>query len=165
MSSAERAVNIADLRLMAQRRLPKMVFDYIDGGADGEVTLSIAGTAFAGVPFDGAMKPGSCVRIMTGAIMPPIYATSTYVQASPGVHQGLAQGLFAFAGQISKTLSEPLILRINPNELARLRIAQGPYSAVGQLGFNRVMDANHHHIVALGKTHQILLPRGVADAV
>ena len=25
---------------------------------------------------------------LTGAIMPPIYATSTYVQASPGVHQG-----------------------------------------------------------------------------
>jgi len=24
----------------------------------------------------------------TGAIMPPIYATSTYVQSSPGVHQG-----------------------------------------------------------------------------
>jgi len=25
---------------------------------------------------------------LTGAVMPPIYATSTYVQASPGVHQG-----------------------------------------------------------------------------
>ena len=24
----------------------------------------------------------------TGAIMPPIYATSTYVQESPGVHKG-----------------------------------------------------------------------------
>ena len=24
----------------------------------------------------------------TGAIMPPIYATSTYVQSSPGVHKG-----------------------------------------------------------------------------
>src|SRR3546814_5366548 len=24
----------------------------------------------------------------TGAVMPPIYATSTYAQASPGVHQG-----------------------------------------------------------------------------
>ena len=24
----------------------------------------------------------------TGAIMTPIYATSTYVQSSPGVHQG-----------------------------------------------------------------------------
>jgi cystathionine gamma-lyase len=28
----------------------------------------------------------------TGAIMPPIYATSTYVQISPGVHQGLDYG-------------------------------------------------------------------------
>jgi len=28
----------------------------------------------------------------TGAIMPPIYATSTYVQASPGVHKGLDYG-------------------------------------------------------------------------
>src|ERR1700745_1995135 len=25
---------------------------------------------------------------MTGAVMPPIYATSTYVQSSPGVHKG-----------------------------------------------------------------------------
>lgn len=28
----------------------------------------------------------------TGAIMPPIYATSTYVQKSPGVHRGLDYG-------------------------------------------------------------------------
>ncbi|AKJ30182.1 trans-sulfuration enzyme family protein [Caldimonas brevitalea] len=28
----------------------------------------------------------------TGAVMPPIYATSTYVQQSPGVHQGLDYG-------------------------------------------------------------------------
>lgn len=32
-------LSIADLRRMAQRRLPRAVFDYIDGGADGEVTL------------------------------------------------------------------------------------------------------------------------------
>src|SRR5438477_8033778 len=25
---------------------------------------------------------------LTGAVMPPIYATSTYVQSSPGVHKG-----------------------------------------------------------------------------
>ena len=43
---------------------------FADLKTDGEVTLSIAGTAFAGVPFDGAMKPGSCVRIMTGAVVP-----------------------------------------------------------------------------------------------
>ena len=37
-SSIARARNIADLRRMARRRLPRMVFDYIDGGADDEVT-------------------------------------------------------------------------------------------------------------------------------
>ncbi|MEM8920702.1 MAG: alpha-hydroxy-acid oxidizing protein, partial [Pseudomonadota bacterium] len=35
----ERAINIADLRTLAKRRLPRMVFDYIDGGADDEITL------------------------------------------------------------------------------------------------------------------------------
>jgi L-lactate dehydrogenase (cytochrome) len=34
-----RVVNIADLRRMAERRLPRAVFDYIDGGADAEITL------------------------------------------------------------------------------------------------------------------------------
>ncbi len=33
------AVNINDLRRLAQRRLPKAVFDYLDGGADDEITL------------------------------------------------------------------------------------------------------------------------------
>src|SRR5256714_10350646 len=32
-------VNIEDLRRLARRRLPKVVFDYLDGGAEGEVTL------------------------------------------------------------------------------------------------------------------------------
>ena len=35
----ERARNIADLRALARKRLPRMVFDYIDGGADEEITL------------------------------------------------------------------------------------------------------------------------------
>ena len=34
-----RAVNIADLRSLAQRWLPRIVFDYIDGGAGDEITL------------------------------------------------------------------------------------------------------------------------------
>jgi L-lactate dehydrogenase (cytochrome) len=34
-----RPANIEDLRLMAKRRVPRLVFDYIDGGAEGEVTL------------------------------------------------------------------------------------------------------------------------------
>ncbi len=36
---SHRVVNIADLRRLAKRRLPRIVFDYIDGGADDEITL------------------------------------------------------------------------------------------------------------------------------
>ena len=36
---SRRAVSIADLRAIAQRRAPRAVFDYLDGGAEGEVTL------------------------------------------------------------------------------------------------------------------------------
>jgi L-lactate dehydrogenase (cytochrome) len=36
---SSRVVNIGDLRRLAERRLPRAVFDYIDGGADAEVTL------------------------------------------------------------------------------------------------------------------------------
>src|ERR1700692_1397335 len=32
-------VNIHDMRRLAKRRLPRVVFDYLDGGAEGEVTL------------------------------------------------------------------------------------------------------------------------------
>jgi len=39
--------------------------------ADADSVLPIAGTGFAGQAFDGSVPPGHCVRIMTGAVMPP----------------------------------------------------------------------------------------------
>ena len=39
-----------------------------------------------------AIHAGQSPDPSTGAIMPPIYATSTYVQQSPGVHKGLDYG-------------------------------------------------------------------------
>ncbi|KCZ89488.1 alpha-hydroxy acid oxidase [Hyphomonas johnsonii] len=39
MAGAASAINISDLRELAKRRLPRMVFDYIDGGAEDEMTL------------------------------------------------------------------------------------------------------------------------------
>ena len=38
--------------------------------ADGEVALRVSGTAFAGAPFAGELKPGEAVRIMTGGVVP-----------------------------------------------------------------------------------------------
>jgi molybdopterin molybdotransferase len=38
---------------------------------DAVTTLSVVGTAFAGTAWQGAVQAGQCLRIMTGAIMPP----------------------------------------------------------------------------------------------
>jgi isopentenyl diphosphate isomerase/L-lactate dehydrogenase-like FMN-dependent dehydrogenase len=46
-----RVLEIADLRRIAKRRIPRVVFDYIDGGADGEVTLRENCRAFEAVTF------------------------------------------------------------------------------------------------------------------
>jgi L-lactate dehydrogenase (cytochrome) len=43
---APRVVNIEDLRQAAKRRLPRVVFDYIDGGAEAERTLRANSRAF-----------------------------------------------------------------------------------------------------------------------
>src|SRR3984893_6625970 len=54
MSSAgplSRAVNIEDLRDLPGRRLPRIVFNYIDGGADGEWTLRENRRAFDAITF------------------------------------------------------------------------------------------------------------------
>jgi isopentenyl diphosphate isomerase/L-lactate dehydrogenase-like FMN-dependent dehydrogenase len=44
-------VNIADLRNLARRRLPKLIFDYVDGGAENEVTLRENIRVFEDVTF------------------------------------------------------------------------------------------------------------------
>ncbi len=49
--ASPRVVNIEDLRSLARRRLPKVVFDYLDGGAEGEVTLQENRRAFDVVTF------------------------------------------------------------------------------------------------------------------
>src|SRR2546426_11638764 len=46
-----RVVNIEDLRVLARRRQPKMVFDYLDGGAEAEGTLRENCRAFESVTF------------------------------------------------------------------------------------------------------------------
>jgi L-lactate dehydrogenase (cytochrome) len=49
--AAPRVVNIEDMRRMARRRLPDAVFDYLDGGAEGEVTLRENCRAFEALTF------------------------------------------------------------------------------------------------------------------
>jgi len=50
-SSPSRVVNIEDLRRLARRRLPRVVFDYLDGGAESELTLRENSRAFEDINF------------------------------------------------------------------------------------------------------------------
>ena len=59
--SLNSVVNIEDLRQLARRRLPRMVFDYIDGGAEREWTLRENCRAFEDVLF----RPRSAVATRT----------------------------------------------------------------------------------------------------
>jgi isopentenyl diphosphate isomerase/L-lactate dehydrogenase-like FMN-dependent dehydrogenase len=43
--------SVADVRAEARRRLPRVVFDFVDGGADDEVTLRRNTEAFDGIAF------------------------------------------------------------------------------------------------------------------
>jgi len=51
MSKLSRVLNIEDLRRIAERRVPRAVFDYLDGGADGEITLRENCRAFEEIIF------------------------------------------------------------------------------------------------------------------
>jgi len=57
--SFPRVLNIDDLRRLARRRLPAVVFAYIDGGAEDEVTLRENVDAFRAIMF----RPRQCVAV------------------------------------------------------------------------------------------------------
>src|SRR5947208_5428012 len=59
-----RVLNIEDLRRAAKRRLPRVVFDYIDGGAEGETTLRENCRAFESISF----RPRHAVPVPGGDI-------------------------------------------------------------------------------------------------
>jgi L-lactate dehydrogenase (cytochrome) len=46
-----RAASVDDLRALARRRLPRGVFDYVDGGAEDELTMAANRAAFTGTGF------------------------------------------------------------------------------------------------------------------
>jgi len=64
-SMTVRAVNVEDLRSLARRRLPRVVFDYVDGGAEDEITLRENCRVFQGITFrprQAALTGGSDLR-------------------------------------------------------------------------------------------------------
>ena len=64
--TSSRIVSVEDFRPAARRRLPKVVFDYLDGGAEGEVTLRENRRAFEEVtlrPRQAVIFPQCDLRV------------------------------------------------------------------------------------------------------
>src|SRR6267142_3243292 len=57
--SFPRVINISDFRRLARKRLPAVVFAYIDGGAEDEITLRANCRAFRDISF----RPRQCVAV------------------------------------------------------------------------------------------------------
>jgi L-lactate dehydrogenase (cytochrome) len=80
------AHTIADLRRIARRRVPRGVFDYVDGGAEEEVSLRRSREAFARVEFhphvlrDVARVSTGTTVLGTPAALPLVFAPTGFTR-------------------------------------------------------------------------------------
>jgi len=77
--------NFQDFRLLAKKRLPGPIFNYIDGGADDESTLKRNTNAFTNcdlVPniLRGVTNPDTSVTVMGQKLVTPFYCSPTALQ-------------------------------------------------------------------------------------
>jgi (S)-mandelate dehydrogenase len=94
------AINIGDLRELARRRLPRVVFDYLDGGAEDEATIGWNREAFgrwALVPriLPGAAPPDLSVELFGERLALPLIVGPTGLN---GIFWPRADVLLARAG-------------------------------------------------------------------
>jgi molybdopterin molybdotransferase len=152
-------------------------FNADDLQATGETRLRIIGTAFAGNAFNGTLKPGECVRIMTGAVMPAgsdtvvvqerVQVDGDSVVFSDGPKRGmnmrfagedLKQGQVVLpAGHLMRAADLGLIASLGIGELKvyrRLRVAffstGDELASIGQpLAAGQVYDSNRYTLYGM----------------
>jgi isopentenyl diphosphate isomerase/L-lactate dehydrogenase-like FMN-dependent dehydrogenase len=122
-----RAVNIADLRRLAEKRVPRAVFDYLDGGAEDEVTLRENCGAFEEITFRPrhAVAVASCnlrTRVLGAEIsLPAILAPVGYSRL---MHPG---GEIAAARAAGEAGTGYILSTISGHKLEKVRAAtSGP---------------------------------------
>ncbi|WP_394132916.1 gephyrin-like molybdotransferase Glp [Shewanella maritima] len=72
---AENLASSIDLPPFDNSSMDGFAFRFEDLDASGTTELTLAGTSFAGHPYQGKAEPGTCIRIMTGAPVPSGYDT------------------------------------------------------------------------------------------
>ena len=82
----KRAVNLQELRLLARKRVPKAVFDYVDGGANDEISYQRSAETFSKVEFHArVLRDVSKIDLTTkiagkNSSLPIIFAPTGYTR-------------------------------------------------------------------------------------
>lgn len=76
--------------------------------AEGKVSLKLVGTAYAGTPYQGAVKSGECIRIMTGAKVPDDVDTVVMQEHVQKEDQQITIGSGHCAGQNIRHIGEDI---------------------------------------------------------
>jgi (S)-mandelate dehydrogenase len=110
-------INIADWRLLARRRLPRLVFDYLDGGAEDEVCLkrnraSIEALQLRPALLNDVSAVDLSVEILGQRSALPVAITPTGLNGLFWPHGDLALARAAAACGIPFTLSTPSNVRL-----------------------------------------------------
>jgi isopentenyl diphosphate isomerase/L-lactate dehydrogenase-like FMN-dependent dehydrogenase len=102
MPDVSRAYSIADLRAMAMRRLPRAIFDFMDGGAEDEITLRDNRAAFERTRLlprvlNNVAKVDPSCELLGGPSKQPFFVAPTGAAgiAWPGVDVGIARAAAA----------------------------------------------------------------------
>ena len=82
MTAVDRAYSIESLRAIAERRLPRMLFDFVDGGAEDEVSLGRNREAFGRIELRprvlaGAGAPDLSVEVFGERLSLPVMISPT----------------------------------------------------------------------------------------
>ena len=78
-------------------------FDGAQLGDENSLELTVVGTAFAGKAWQGSVKQGECLKIMTGAIMPD------------GLDTVVPQEMVTFNSEKTRVTIAPKVLRLGDN--------------------------------------------------
>lgn len=161
--SVQGCYNFHDFRRLAKRRLPKPIFDYIDGGADDEATYRRNTSSFEScdlVPnvLRGVKDVDMSVTVMGQKLAMPVYCSPTALQRLFH-HQG-ERAVAAAAGKFGTMFGVSSLGTVSLEEARR--ISQGPQ--VYQFYFHKDRGLNRE-MMARAKTAGIEVMMLTVDSI
>jgi (S)-mandelate dehydrogenase len=109
MSRIDSAINIDDLKRMAKRRLPKIMFDFIEGGVEDEVGLTTNAKAFRDIRLVPRYYNDTSKRTQKATLFGREYA-SPFGIAPTGMAGAFQQGAERFLSQAANDADVPYLM-------------------------------------------------------